>query len=389
MDTTTVNQNTLRIAKDHVIPLIMQFGMVRNELAQLFDLPQPTAAAGQAAVTWWQAQGVEQQQTYREALASLASPLLIADIGINFENESLVNTHAIVPSMRWNDPVFLFAEENGGAQFKLERLQQGDLLLNTLLLYLQGGAPLYDMDMKFEIPRNDFIVLLGMADLMQRLRYRSLIDNKPYATSMTMDDMVASVDAGFTLPDPRWLLAFSLPVLHTTHDKISRDTIRQSVINLVRVGLLQNTGGENYSFTLAGERFAESAGRRKNSVRIDVYGADPDGRNGRLSQLFIRGESLLWYAGIGGRNGESVVVAVINLEKAEALLKETLTPVAAPKPMEPFRPVTSPAATQAPAPFGASPRQTPAGTGKHFCPSCGAPIKAGAKFCNNCGAKIS
>jgi hypothetical protein len=383
-----VKPETLRIAKDHVIPLITQFCMVRNELAQLLDLPPSTAAAGQAAVSWWQAQKADPQRTYREALAALASPLVISDIGINFENESLVNTHAIVPSMRWNDPVFLLAEENGGAQLKLERLQQGDILLNTILLYLQGGAPLYEMDMKFEVPLRDFIVLLGMTDLRQRLRYRALLDYKPYAASMTLDDIVTSVDAGFAFPDPRWLLSFSLPMLHTSHDAITRDTIRQSVGNLVRIGLLQNAGGENYSFTEAGERFAESAVKRKNSVRIDVYGAGIDGRNGRLSQLFIRGESLLWYAGISGRDGNSVIVAVVSLEKAEALLKELFTPAAVPKPIEPARPAPSPEVAHAAAPTSAVPQAT-AGTAKKFCPSCGSSIQPGKKFCPQCGVKIN
>jgi len=387
MEQDVVNQETLRIAKDHVIPLIAQFGMVRNELARLLDLPPQTAAAVSAAVSWWQVQAPEQQQTYRSALAALASPLVIADIGINIENESLINTHAIIPSMRWNDPLYLFAEESGGAQFKLERLKQGDLLLNTLLLYLQGGAPLYEMDMKFEIPLSDFIVLIGMTDLKQRLRYRSLLDNKPYVTSMTMNDIVTSVDTGFAFPDPRWLLPFSLPMLHTSHDKLTREAIRQSVNNLVRIGLLHGDGGENYSFTPAGERFAESAGRHRNCVRIDVYGAGVDGRNGRLSQIFIRGESLLWYAGIGGHNGDSVVVAVVSLEKAEALLKELFTPAAVPKPLEPAHPVASPLSAPASAPSASIP---PAGTEthKHFCPSCGTPLKAGTKFCNSCGAKI-
>ena len=371
----STNKETLLIAKDHVAPLITQFGMVRNELALLFDLPQLSAASTTAAIIWWQSQSAENQHTYREALAALASPFIIADIGINSGNESLVNTHAVIPSTRWNDPLFLLGEVSG-AQFKLERLKQGDLLLNTLLLYLQGGETICELDMRFEISQCDFVVLISMTDLMVRLRYRSLLDHKPYGAAMKMDDIATSVEEGFAFPDPRWLLAFSIPILHTTLDKFPKDAIRQSVNNLVQTGLLQNAGGDNFSFTEAGERFVKSVGMRKNSIRIDAYGVGTDGRNGRQSQIFIRGESLLWYAGIGVRNTDTVFVAALDLANAEALLKEVFTPVAVPKP------ISSPAPAEAPAAADAPPKKL------RFCPQCGTSIKQGKQFCPQCGTKV-
>ena len=375
----STNKETLLIAKDHVAPLITQFGMVRNELAELFDLPQPSAASIPAAITWWQSQNAEHQHTYREALAALASPLIIADIGINSGNESLVNTHAVIPSLRWNDTLFLLGDVNG-TQFRLERLQQGELLLNTLLLYLHGGETIYELEMKFEISLSDFVVLTGMTDLMVRLRYRSLLDHKPYDTAMKMDDIATSVEEGFAFPDPRWLLAFSIPMLHTSLDRFPRDAIRQSVNNLVQVGLLQNTGGDNYSFTEAGERFAKSVGMRKNSVRINAYGVGTDGRNGRQSQIFILGESFLWYVGIGVKDKDSVVVIALDLAKAEDLLKEVFTPLSVPKP------VPSPAQTEAPP---AAVQQPPTKKLRLFCPQCGTTIQQGKQFYPQCGAKIN
>lgn len=382
------NPETLLITKDHVAPLITQFGMVRNELAELFNLPQPSATSIPAAITWWQSQNAEHRHTYREALAALASPLIIADIGINSGNESLVNTHAVIPSTRWNDPLFLLGDVNG-TQFRLECLKAGDLLLNTLLLYLEGGETILELDMKFEISLSDFVVLTGMTDLMVRLKYRSLLDHKPYNTAMKMADIATSVEEGFAFPDPRWLLAFSIPTLHTTLDKFPRDAILQSVNNLVRIGLLQNGGGDTYSFTEAGERFAKSVGMRKNSIRIDAYGVGTDGHNGRQSQIFIRGESLLWYVSIGAISPDTVVVVALDLAKAEALLKEVFTPVAVPKPIAaPAQAETPQAPVQQPS-APAVTAATPPAKNLRFCPSCGTSIQQAKKFCPQCGVKIN
>ena len=145
MDTKTDETPTLQIAKDHLAPLIARFGMVQNELSGLFDMPPATAASSAAAGTWWQALTEEQQHLYRGALAAVASPLLIADVGIISRNERVINTHAVLPSLRWNDPIYLFAGENNGTQFRLEYLKQADLFTNTLLLHLQGAAPVYEM----------------------------------------------------------------------------------------------------------------------------------------------------------------------------------------------------------------------------------------------------
>ena len=377
MTDTTKNEEMLLIEKNHVIPLITRFGIIQNELGQILDLPVPSDPVTQAAVGWWEKLTPESQYACREVLAALASPLIIADIGVNSGNEMLVNTHAIVPSMRWNDPLFLLGEQDNGARFKLERLKEGDLLLNTLLLYLGNAETLYELDMKFEIPLTDFVVFTGMTDLAVRLRYRSLLDHKPYTASMKMDDIVTSVDDAFALQDPRWLLAFLLPVLHTSHDRFSRDAIRASVNNLVRIGLVKSDGGETHSYTEAGATFAESAGRYRNIVRIDAYGTGKDGRNGRQSQIFIRGENFLWYAGIGGKNGDSVVVAALDLAKAEALLKEVFTPVAVPKPVAAPTPAAAP-----------DTGDTKSAQKTHFCPRCGAQVQPGKKFCSQCGAKM-
>ncbi|MEI6293793.1 MAG: zinc ribbon domain-containing protein [Methanomicrobiales archaeon] len=369
MDNGTGTQEQLHIAKDHVAPLISQFSMVQNELARLFDFPGISAQSTQSAITWWQSQNAEQQYTYRGALAALASPLIIADIGINFENRSLVNTHAIIPSMQLTDPLYLFAEEDGGVKYKMERIFNGEFFINTLLLYLQGGAPIYEMEMKFEIPVRDFAVLLGIVDLRQRLEFRALLDHDVFRSTMKSDEIVAAVADGIAAPDPRWLLAFSLPMLHVPADKFSSESISQSVDSLIRIGLLQRAG-ETVSLTVAGERFAESAGRRLNSIRIDVYGAGIDGSNGRQSQLFIRGDSFLWYAAVFGQNGGSVVVAVVNIEKAEALLKETFSPAAVPKPV-------------------VMPASSSAAKGQKYCTRCGAPLPSSARFCRKCGNHVS
>jgi hypothetical protein len=359
--------------------------MVQNELTGLFDIPPASAQPAEAAGAWWQALGGEQQHTYRGALAAVAAPMLIADIGIIIHNERLINTHAVLPSLRWNDPIYLFAGENEGKLFRLEYLRQADLFTNTLLLSLQGAAPVYEMAMKFEIPVRDFAVLLAAADLRQRLRYKALLDHAVYPSAFRTDAVAAAVAEGFTFPDPRWLLPFCLPSLHLKNDAAAPDSSQQSLDRLVNLGLMAKDG-DNLSFTEPGERFAESAGNRSCVIRIDTYGVDNGGHPGRQSVILIRGERFLWYAGVSGTKADTMVVTTIGLDQAEALLKELFTPIAAPKPVASARP--APAVVQAPAP-AAAPQKIAAGTERKFCPSCGKPIRPGLKFCSSCGAKIT
>jgi hypothetical protein len=381
MKNETTTNETLHIAKDHVAPLIERFGMVRNELAPLFDYPQASAGTAQAAGAWWQGLKEEQQHTYRSALAAIASPMLILDIGINSRNERLTNTHAVVPSMRWNDPIFLLASEQDKAQFRLEYLRQADLFTNTLLLYLAGGAPVYEMEMKFEITVTDFAVLLAIVDLRQKLRFRALLDHDVFPASFPAGDIASAVADGFAFPDPRWLLPFSLPVLHLRPESLPAASVRQSLENLEKTGLIRKSS-DTVTLTEPGERFAESAAARTSSIGIDVYGIDATGNHGRQSVLLIRGDLFLWYAGVGGTRADTIVVTCISLDQAEKLLQELFTPVAAPKPVASAVPA-APAMAQT-----AAPQAPAAGPAKHFCPSCGTPLKAGKKFCNNCGAKI-
>lgn len=379
---------TLLIAKDHLAPLIGRFGMVQNELAGLFDMPPSTAQSAEASGAWWQGLPEEQQHLYRGALAALASPLLIADVGMIVRNERLINTHAVLPSLRWNDPIYLFAGEENGTQFRLEYLRQADLFTNTLLLYLQGAAPVYEMELKFTIPVRDFAVLLAAVDLRQRLRYKALLDHAVFPVAYRNEAIAAAVTEGFTFPDPRWLLPFCLPALHLKHDDAAPASTQESLGRLVTTGLLKRDG-DSITFTEPGERFAESVCARSSCIRIDTYGADAQGTPGRQSVVLIRGEHFLWYAGMSGRKAGTMVVTPIGLDQAEALLKELFTPLAEPKPKQGDAVRPAPAVVQAPAPAAAPQKDVASGGVRKFCLSCGKPLKPGLKFCSNCGAKIT
>jgi hypothetical protein len=385
MDKKTEYTAMLQIEKDHLAPLIARFGMVQNELSGLFDMPPATEQSAAASGSWWVTLPEEQQHLYRGALAAVASPLLIADVSIISHNERLINTHAVLPSLRWNDPVYLFAGENNGKQFRLEYLMQADLFTNTVLLHLQGAAPVYEMAMKFTVPVRDFAVLLAAADLRQRLRYKALLDHAVFPSAYRSDAIAAAVTEGFTFPDPRWLLPFCLPALHLRNADTAPEALQQSLDRLVKTGLLAKDQ-DTISFTEPGERFVDSVGGRSGCIRIETYGVDAAGNNGRQSVILIRGEYFLWYAGISGTKTDTMIVTTIGLDQAEALLKELFTPLAVPKAVEPVCPVT-PAVVQAPAP-AVSPQKATGGAGKKFCPSCGKPLRPGLKFCSSCGAKI-
>ncbi len=393
---------TLQVAKDHIVPLIEQFSLVQNELSGLFKIPQASGPSVKAAGEWWQAQKEEAQHTYRGALAAIAAPMLIADVGINARNQKLIITHAVIPSLRWNDPIYLLAQDNNKTRFRLEYLKQTDLFTNTLLLYLQGAAPVYEMEMKFEVSVRDFAVLLATADLLQRLQYRALLDYAAAPLSVRADEVMVSVTEGFVYPDPRWLLPFSLPVLHISSAAMSKESTRGSLDNLAKAGLVKKDG-DMITLTEPGTRFCESVAGRTSCIRIDTRGVDEKGKQGRQSVLFIRGEHFLWYAGTSGKKADTMVVASIGLDQAEALLKELFTPIAAPKPGEPERPapVVAPVPLQAPVPDAAPqvqacpphPPQAAAPSAAHaagnmVCKACGNPIKPGDKFCSKCLVKV-
>jgi hypothetical protein len=386
METSEGALKTLLIANDHVRPLIDRFGLVKNELSSLIDLPAPSAGVDDAALAWWQARTDEEQYTFRAALAALASPALIADVAINIRNEKLISTHAIAPSLRWNDPLFLFAREPDPAQLRLEYIKQADIFANTLLLYLQGGAPLYEMEMKFELPVRDFAVLLGIIDLRQQRKYHALLDHSVYAGPLKTVHIEAAVAEGITIPDPRWLLPFCLQALHIRSEQFTPDTIRESIASLEKTGLVRQDN-EEITFTAAGERFAESVSGRMNAIRIETFGVDNAGHPGRQSVIFIRGDGLLWYAGVSGSRADTIVVAAIGLDQAGKLIQELFTPVTAPKPRETPVPAQSPEVVQVSAPAAAA--SAPISAEKKFCPSCGKPTRPGLKFCSSCGAKIS
>ncbi|MGB9176357.1 MAG: zinc ribbon domain-containing protein [Methanoregula sp.] len=412
MEEKSTDTKTLQIGKDHIVPLIAQLSLVENDLSGLFDIPLASEPSAKSADAWWQAQKEEDQHTYRGALAAIAAPMLIADIGINARNEKLIITHAVVPSLRWNDPMYLLAQDTDTTQFRLEYLKQADLFTNTLLLYLQGAAPVYEMEMKFEVSVRDFAVLLATADLRQRLHYRALLDHEAPPSSAKADDVMVSVTEGFVYPDPRWLLPFSLPVLHISPSAISKESTRQSLDNLAKTGLIKKDW-DMISLTEPGERFCESVAGRTSCIRIDIWGADEKGKRGRQSVLFIRGEHFLWYAGTSGRKADTMIVTTIGLDQAEALLKELFTPLAAPKPGEPARPAPAvvqaptkePVPVQASAPAAAATPSAPAyqpppppasrdatpvspSAGGLVCKACGNPIKPGDKFCSKCLVKV-
>ena len=105
MDEKKPENKTLQIQKDHIVPLVAQFDLVQNGLSGLLDVPQASEPSAKAADAWWQALGDEDRHTYRGALAAIASPMLVADVGINARNTKLIITHAVLPSLRWNDPM--------------------------------------------------------------------------------------------------------------------------------------------------------------------------------------------------------------------------------------------------------------------------------------------
>ena len=78
------------IPKNIVNALIDNFGILRNELSEVLDLPQATSP--DQAVSWWQAQSGDDQIIIRAALTAIAAPSLISQITIMRGNEHQIGT---------------------------------------------------------------------------------------------------------------------------------------------------------------------------------------------------------------------------------------------------------------------------------------------------------
>ncbi len=399
-------KDEINIPKNVIGSLISNFSMIKGELGIGFDMPGNDQTSSDA-MKWWQEKSKQEQYALRSVLAAMAAPMMVSDIQVMLEDDALINTCALIYSLKAEDPLFLIGEDKDGTSYRIKRLETRELLINMLLLYLDGGAPLFQSNMTFELQVNDFIVLMAIIDLNKRINYSFLLEHRTIDNDLRFEDILQSIQHGLQYADPRWILPFSLQFIRSTFDVSKSDVARQSVKNLVKMGLLNSANNENtFALSEAGSFITTSFKKRLCQLGVKVMGATPDGNLASQTSLFVRGDSLLWYIDIGGKKGDNVLVASIELEKARALIEELLKPVGIPKAV--VQAVSSKqraqekatssifSHSQAPQPLTPSPNtadvQSPSKQRKELstvtatCSSCGNPLKQDSKFCGKCGA---
>jgi len=351
------------IPRASVQPLLTSFSVVRNRLGEVFDLPQ--GDAGQAT-KWWQAQKPDDQVALRQALAALASPVIMSDITIMRGDQGLVQTTLIKESMRADDPAFLVGTDRDGENLRLRRLQSPEVMAGTILMYLEAGSEPGLAEFKFEVSPSEFLALLATLDLHRRSYLISLLEHEEMRPGLKLEDVQNSLNDGLQYADPRWLVPFVVPIL-PEKPQLDWNALWQAVHSLGQRGLVK-LSDDNTELTLteAGALMATEMLRKMTQVRIASLGYTEDGRQASQTSFFVRGESLIWYMDVGA---ESVVVAAVDLDKAGELLVELFKPVGAP-------PVAAPV-KEAPRAARAEPAAAPAAAQAkprvRYCPSCGQP----------------
>jgi hypothetical protein len=311
---------------NHVNSLIDSFGILRNQLNEVLDIP--TGASD--ATTWWGSQNGDDQLVLRGALTAIAAPAMISQITILRGNEKQIGTTLVQESMRVNDPCYLVGEDESGDNLRIRRLRSSDVMSGTIIMYLDSNMELGVADFNFTTEIDDFHTLLGVIDLYRRHYYQSLMEHESVQSQFKTEDILKSIEDAHQYGDPRWLLPFALPALPSMQVP-DMNTLNHSLYDLGKIDVIDIT--EDYStvtLTDPSRLLAEELLERPTSVRVTNMGFTANGSPASMSSLFLRGENLVWYVNIGGETGETATWVSVELEQVSELLNELFTPVGAP-----------------------------------------------------------
>lgn len=390
----------IRLPKAAVRWLISELKLKRGALNVLLGLPGTGKES--EAIGWWEGLTLDGQKAFQTILGTLAAPVLLADVNLMLEDELVIAVRSIATGKQADSPLLLMGTDEATKEYMLRQVETRDILVDTLLAYLDQEMPLWDLEFYFELPMKDMIVLLASIDHYRSLRYTALMTHEPDLPYLTVEGIHSQMKDAMDNFDSRWTLPFFLTILLEPFNSIEAQAIDDSVKNLIEMGLMISTDVEGVvGFTDPGHILASSVYRRIGQLSIQTAGATPEGEVATRGSVFIRGGECLWFINLGGETDDSVSILSINLDTARALLDELLTPTGVPLPltkeatirereaaekMETPPPEKPPARKKAPA---KKPPPPPKAKPKSItCPECEATLKPGAKFCKKCGASV-
>ncbi len=327
------------VPKNIVNSLIDSFGILKNQLNEVLDIPAATTP--DQATDWWKTQNGDDQLVLRGALTAIAAPALISHITIMRGNEKQIGTTLVQESMRKEDPCFLIGEDESGENLRIRRLRAPDVMSGTLIMYLDSNMDLGVADFNFTTEIDDFHTLLGVLDLYRRQYYQALMEHVSPPIELQTQDILKSIQDAHEYGDPRWLLPFALPVLPDMQVP-DENTLNHSLYDLGKMGILDIT--DDYStvtFSDPTELLTSELLERPTSIRVTNLGFNDDGTPAGMSTMFLRGENLVWFVNIGGETGETATWASVELDKVAEILSELFTPVGAPPSITPASPQDS------------------------------------------------
>lgn len=340
------------VPKSIVNSLIDSFGILKNQLNEVLDIP--AAGSPDQATGWWKNQNGDDQLVLRGALTAIAAPALISQISIMRGNEKMIGTTLVQESSRPDDPCFLVGEDEAGENLRIRRLRAPEVMSGTLINYLDSNMELGVADINFTTEIDDFHTLLGVLDLYRRQYYQAMMEHDPVPTEFKTADILKSIEDSHQYGDPRWLLPFALPSLQDMQVP-DLNTLNHSLYDLGKMGIISIT--EDYStvkLVAPSELLADELRERPVSIRVTNLGFSYDGTPAGMSSIFLRGENLVWFINIGGETGTTATWAAVELEQVAEILAELFTPVGAP-------PITASATPQS------------SGDAAPMCPKCGKP----------------
>jgi hypothetical protein len=374
-------------------PLVELLGLPRGCLGTPFIQPAANPAYAAAVAKWWN-ELPEEARFPREVLATLASPSVVADIRIFIQNGAtgaLHRTMALAGGAEAGAPWILMAHSEAPNQYQVQPLPDRETLVNTLFAALEAGMPVWEAGMRFQMPTDEFGILLALVDLHSRGNYASMITHNLPPVAFSPGDIGQAHENATRVSDPRYLFPFTAPLLPEGVLQLTPERLQESVRALTARGLLEPKD-DGVAWTQSGSFFAESMHRRVCLVSLEMAGARADGVPGTQCALFARSDRPLWYFDIDRDASRTVAAAAISSQTARGLLDELLKPTGVPMLQSEIdartrvptaAPLRSGASAQPPAP----PEETPL-PAVNFCLQCGNAIGATTRFCGRCGQKV-
>lgn len=375
----------------HYVPLLIEhLGLIKNQLSERTGIPAPQATQVNAATDWWRTLPNEQRVVAREVLEALASPALIADVVALIEDRQAIPIRAVFSGMQKEDPVYLIGDAPDGRSYRVTVARDTEVLINTVLLYLNPVQPLESAEAKVALQTKELAVFCALTDLSRRMYFAYMNSHDPVPDEMRIADISHVIEDSATAKDMRWLLPSVLAFQKISRSAITGNGLTMTLESLVKIGLVKRgAGNDTWQFTSAGREIAESLNRRTSVVTVGCLGVTGTGTLGIQAGIFIRSSPLLWFIDPGLGTSTPGLIAAVSLAQAEALLIELVRPVALPGALPPTTakapeitppvPISSPMTPVPPAEARGSPAT---------CPSCRKPLTPGEKFCSACGVNI-